>query len=185
MRRLTVIVAAMMLATLPLSAQEHKRPDYGKNEIGVSYGYLTNNMTVAVFAEVLTLGHSDIDSFYSGGASINYLHYVHPVVGVGAVATYEYGWEPEHAADFHHHYYTLMPQVKIYWFNRKYVAMYSRIGIGATYLHGRRDGVRDTSWRPAFQLSGICLEAGGRVRGFLELALGNMGNLLAGVKVNF
>lgn len=186
MRRLTVIVAAMMLATLPVSAQEHKRPDYGKNEIGVSYGYLTNNMTVAVFAEVLTLGHSDIDSFYSGGASINYLHYVHPVVGVGAVATYEYGWEPEqNGADFHHHYYTLMPQVKIYWFNHKYVAMYSRIGIGATYLHGRRDGVRDTSWRPAFQLSGICLEAGGRVRGFLELALGNMGNLLAGVKVNF
>lgn len=78
MRRLTAIVAAMMLATLPLSAQEHKRPDYGKNEIGVSYGYLTNNMTVAVFAEVLTLGQANIDTFYSGGASINYLHYVHP-----------------------------------------------------------------------------------------------------------
>lgn len=189
MRRVTAIVAAMMLATLTLSAQrpqERPKAEYGKNEIGVSYGIITTNMTTAVFFDLLTLGHADIDSFYSGGASINYLHYVHPNVGLGAIATYEYGWEPsEVATDFHHHYYTVMPQTKLYWFNRKYVGMYSRIGIGATFVHGRKDGVRDTSWRPAFQLSGICIEAGGRVRGFLELALGNMGNILAGVKVNF
>lgn len=175
----------MAMTTLSASAQE-RMPDYGKNEITVSYGGPSTMNVISLFGIIITLGQAELDTLYTGGISVGYLHYVHPYIGVGAMATYEYGYTPaERKTQSSHHYINVMPQAKFYWFNHKHIGMYSRIGAGAMYVHGAIDGERHSYLSWTYQLSAICLEAGGKVRGFLELGSGCMGMIVAGVKVNF
>lgn len=181
-RTLLLTIFVLMFGAPTLSAQE----DYKRNEISVSYGTVTNTQITNLFVEFVSLSFAELDIRMSGAANFEYLRYVKRGIALGGGLTYEYGREPRNA-DFRcrNHYITLMPTAKFYWFNLEHVGMYSRLGLGATFMYGESDGEHGTAWRAAFQLSGICLEAGGKVRGFIELGYGTQGLALAGIKVRF
>lgn len=183
MRRfLIVLCSAMILGAMPIYAQN----DGAKQELSVSYGVVTNNNMGNLFMELITLSFAEVDLRFSGAANIDYLHRLSNTVWLGASGSYEFGREPRDAKfESRHHYITLMPTAKFFWFHRDKFAMYSRLAVGCTYIHGRSDGERDQLFIPAFQLSPIALEAGGKVRYFLELGLGTQGIALTGVRFRF
>lgn len=76
------------------------------------------------------------------------------------------------------------------WFNHKYVAMYSKFGIGLISYHGdaRALGFGASGWvpfpLPTAHISPVCIEAGNpRVRFFAELGFGSQGLLQSGIRV--
>lgn len=199
MRGLFLLVVVAMFSVTTLSAQGvntepgmpvkevNDEPVYGKNEIRVSYGALTFNQGVNLFVEIITLTFAQMDINLTGSVNIEYLRYLQRWASVGVSASYEYGREGESAeTKARHHYITLMPTSKLYWLNRAHFGMYSRLGVGATYVHGYTDNENTSHWRPAFQLSGVCLEAGGdSVRGYLELGWGTQGFVQLGISTRF
>lgn len=199
MKKFFLLVVAAIFSVTTLSAQdlaaesespvEEVRQElvYGKNEIRVSYGALTFNQGVNLFVEIITLSFAQMDINLTGSVNIEYLRYLQRWASVGVSASYEYGREGKNEeVKSRHHYITLMPTTKLFWFNRAHFGMYSRLGVGATYAYGHIDGEDNSHWRPAFQLSGVCLEAGGdSVRGYLELGWGTQGFVQLGISTRF
>ena len=187
---LIALMSTMTHTAMAENPNASLRPSYGKNEISASYGLLSANRAYHGVIKLFTFGFAHTNTMSTGTASIGYLRYVHDVVGIGVIGAYEYGWHNDtgyYGGSYtsHQHYLTMMAQVKLYWFNRRYVGMYSRFAAGAQYSQGTFSTEAVPTWRAALQLSPICLEAGGRVRGFLELGIGDIGYLNVGVKVNF
>ena len=199
MKKFFLLVVAAIFSVTTLSAQdlaaesespvEEVRQElvYGKNEIRVSYGALTFNQGVNLFVEIITLTFAQMDINLTGAINVEYMRYLTHWATIGVSASYEYGREGKNEeVKSRHHYITLMPTTKLFWFNRAHFGMYSRLGVGVTYAYGHIDGEDNSHWRPAFQLSGVCLEAGGdSVRGYLELGWGTQGFVQLGISTRF
>ncbi len=182
MRKILLLTALVSLFSISTAAAQ----DYGRNEISVSYGTVSHTQITNLFVELITLSFAEVDIRFTGTMTAEYLRYVSRGIALGGTFVYEFGREPQ-GADFkcRSHYMSLMPTAKFFWFNKEHVGMYSRLALGATYMHGVAEGDKLWKVRPAFQLSAICLEAGGKVRGYFELGYGTQGLALAGVKVRF
>lgn len=99
---------------------------------------------------------------------------------------------------FSMNFITVMPSVKLQWFNTNVVGMYSKVALGASVMAVPKtidvvvDGQtqkesldRMPSVLPAFQANPICIEVGGQnVRGFLETGWGMQGLIMGGVRIN-
>lgn len=189
MRKLLIVALFSLLASATLSAQQQPSDlggEFRRHEINLSYGFPTSTMALTTFVKIITLGFAEVDNMSVGALNLDYLCYPIKHIGVGATAGYEYCFEPANA-DYtaRYHYMTLMATAKFYWFNKPYVGMYSRIALGATYGVGATNGERHLRLLPAYQVSGVGLEAGGKVRGFIELGSGSMGVFQGGVRVKF
>ena len=90
-----------------------------------------------------------------------------------------------------------MPSVKFNWLRKNKWGLYSKVALGATLAHYSEQNFDDSGRRVDdkgssndvffnFHASLIGVEAGGRnVRGFAELAIGEQGILLGGVRYKF
>lgn len=160
--------------------------EFRNHEIGVGYGLYTGPQLLNLFAEIVSFSLAKVDLRSSGAVSASYLYYPIKHVGVGGTVGYQRGREPA-GADFtcSRNYVTAMAMAKAYWFNKPYIGMYSSLSVGASYIFGEYNGASERMWRLAGQLSAVGLEAGGRLRGFVELGLGTMGLLRMGLCIKF
>lgn len=170
----------------PTEPQAVRGGEFRNHEIGVSYGIYTGPQLLNVFVEILSLSFAEVDLRSTGAVSASYLYFPIKHVGVGGTLGYQRGREPV-GAEFtcSRNYVTAMATAKFYWFNKPYVGMYSSLSAGATYIFGEYNGASERMWRFAGQVSAVGLEAGGRLRGFIECGLGTMGLLRAGLCVKF
>ena len=185
MKKIILTLALLAFLGSEISAQQPTE-QWAKHEIGVSYGIGTEQMYVNTLIYIISLGIIPKDMQFSGAVGAEYLYYVSDRIGVGATLAVEYGREHEGAKkSLHHHYITTMPSAKFYWFENPHFAMYSRIAGGATVGIGEVEGARDISVIPALHFSGVSIEFGAKVKGYIELGVGALGTLQAGVRCRF
>lgn len=88
---------------------------------------------------------------------------------------------------------SIIPTAKFDWLRKKYFGMYSKLGMGVSFMHeSQKDDVdggldySDTETIFNVQVSLLGIEAGSRnIRGFVELGMGEQGILLAGLRYKF
>ena len=190
MRRLLFATIATLAISFGASAQgvsAQQGAEYRPHEVSLSYGYITQQFLVNNFIHRVTLGQGDIEPMLFGAVSGEYLYFVNKHIGVGGTLSYEYGREAPNKENLkaRFHYCTVMPTAKFYWFNRPYVGMYTNISAGATFGLGTKNGEFETRILPAFHLGAVGLEAGGQLRGFLEVGFGVKGFIQAGIRYKF
>ena len=118
---------------------------------------------------------------YTPGIEVHghYLYNVHKNVGIGLLGISEFYKHRDGSGVF----LSAIPVVRLYYYNSKHFAMYSKLGIGV--LVGIENGEVDAI--PMVNLSGFGMEFGDqRWRGFTELLpIGSVGILNFGVKHSF
>lgn len=171
------------------SGSKIKINTHRKHEISLNYGYGSFNQIIGAVIVIGSFGLAHRDLEYTGAIGAEYLYYPIANIGVGGSVVYEYGHGTSgenNENHSRHHYITLMPTAKFYWFNQAHVGMYSRLGVGATYVSGKYNDAPDNSWRPAFQASLVSIDFGREgFRGFLELGCGTQGFISGGFRVRF
>ena len=88
---------------------------------------------------------------------------------------------------------SIMPMAKFDWLRKKCVGLYSKLGLGATFMHESQkdDAPGGTDYSKTkvvanFHVSLLGVEAGSEhVRAYAELGMGEQGILLAGLKYKF
>ena len=88
---------------------------------------------------------------------------------------------------------SIIPAAKFDWLRKKYFGMYSKLGVGLSFMYESqkddRSGGTDyskTTVIPNIQASLLGIEAGTQnIRGFAELGLGEQGIILAGLRYKF
>ena len=185
-----------MMTTVSVNAQNVD--DEPRNQIAISYGYMSNSNWIDAFenfSEAIVGGRADNETFI-GPISVEYFYRLNnPLVNVGAIVAFGLSKEDVHGAydgDLKHNYYTFMPAMKLDWFRREHVAMYSKIAAGITYrtekidYKGQRNDDTDNSVHFSGQLTGFGVEFGSReFRGFVEGGFGEQGLFLAGLRCRF
>ena len=131
---------------------------------------------------------------------LQYLYNVNKHIGVGALLDFDYCYEQTYlpvekyneegrfiGSDLREQklgtgWFSISPVARFYWFNTKYFAMYSRVGLGITLSIGQESNL-------VFQpnVSPISMEIGGtRMRAYAELlSIGTLGIVNAGFKFSF
>lgn len=209
MKNTVLSIAILMAACFSLNAQEQEfeykgaaRPDL--NEFNFSYGTPTAAWVVTLytlpFAETLfetlfsifmPLG-VDIPSYSvsTGSFGVEYMRYLKSGrVAFGGLLCYENLMlrnvdkkDPSKNWSENTHLMTVMPSIKVAWFNRKHFGMYTRAAIGVTAIMGKNRTIPYL----ALQVSAVGMDFGGRrCRGFLEYGFGTQGIFVAGVKTCF
>lgn len=115
--------------------------------------------------------------------AVHYAYCYNEKLGIGATVSYEH-------VDKKEFYYSLMPQVKWNWYNHKYFSLYSRVGLGVTYVYYMNRDMYDADSQhrffPAFHLSPIGIEAGWEhFRAFFDAGAGAQCFIQIGVKCRF
>ncbi len=85
------------------------------------------------------------------------------------------------------HAVTVMPMARFTWLNRRWVRMYSSLGLGATFGYGRFDteGSRPENAMIAFQVTPVGISVGRSFFGFAEIGLGAQGVFMMGIGYKF
>ena len=135
-------------------------------------------------ATVFSLGEADIKDISSTGAiSLEYMRWVSPHVGVGALGVYELcPMTFEDNTSSRSHLISVMPAAKFAWLGKDHFGMYTKIaaGVGAAF----DDGSADFSF--AAQVNPVGMDFGGQsFRGFLELGWGMQGLVMFGLRKSF
>lgn len=103
-------------------------------------------------------------------------------------------WDCYHTiGKMHKNLFYVMPEATIYWFKKKYVSMYSKVGVGIEFEIDRRiisepnyKKTVSNSRHLCYQVSPVCVEVGGRYwRGFAEIGYGMQGIAQYGGKYTF
>ena len=197
MKKIVLMVVAAMMATMTVQAQNEDL----KNEIGVSYGAglsligdgIGNGIGKA-FGQLGGYKYTNDKQF--GSLSVEYFRHLNSNnrVAIGGIFSYSrYGEDVQKdnvkVGDRNRNYFTLMPAVKYYWVNKNNFGLYSKVAVGATYMSSKvtEKGVDESNSKMYFmcQVSGIGVEFGGKLRGFVEAGVGEQGIVLAGLKYKF
>ena len=178
---LTALIAS---AGTSLSAQE--KVDYtGTHEVDVSVG--ASSIRYLTLFE--SLGHGfDYDGTTTADETIlptfkaEYGYNIVSWLNIGAGANYSYSKIPllytednSPAWDERIHFANVTFNIKFYWLNRKWIRMYSGIGVGVGFLmsdcSGRTDGgpLCETHVLPAFDVRLLGLTVGQKLYGRLEI----------------
>ena len=194
MKKIVLMVVAAMMATMTVQAQNEDL----KNEIGVSYGAglsligdgIGNGIGKA-FGQLGGYKYTNDKQF--GSLSVEYFRHLNSNnrVAIGGIFAYSRYGEDElkdniKVGDRTRNYFTLMPAVKYYWVNKNHFGLYSKAAVGATLMTYKATGQENDS-KVCFmcQVSGIGVEFGGKLRGFVEAGVGEQGIVLAGLKYKF
>lgn len=170
-----------------------------RNEITVSYGRATVMDVAYLFANALasafTFGNVKIDNYHANGSvNAEYYRVLSKTFSVGGQFSWSGGKadllnkENVKTGTSNYSAFTMMPSAKAFWFRKKHVAMYSKLGLGVTLLDGFSDDTEDRNYSPFFaaQLGAVCIQAGGKhVRGFLEAGGGMAGCITGGLSISF
>ena len=189
------VFAALILAVLipasGLKAQEVRPAP--SNYVCLSYGEGSmvqfSFFLGASLAEAFTAGHADIKEVRTSGSfTIGYARAVKKWLWVGGEFCYENcmivsSGDRNGGSSGGANAMNLMGACRMSWFDRQHFAMYSKLCAGAILVGG---GDSKASPGFAFQVSPVCLEAGGeRFRGFMECGWGVQSLLAAGVRYRF
>ena len=199
MKRFALIILVCLLAFPDANAQSEWAPHRLPDEINVSYGLVSIPSFAMVLGgalgTVFTFGLAKMDEFGTTGAiSVGYYKYLTDHFAVGGDlcyerlllgfagytgdSTYENKLTPNHST-----FYSVMPGIKLSWFNREHFGMYSKLNAGA-FLQTSSQGESDsTNFSFGFQVDPIAMEFGGMsFRGFVEAGIGMEGLVKAGVR---
>ena len=168
----------------------------------------------ALITGVMTGGHyvgttTYADEKYVPALSAEYFHHISKVVSVGGIAAFNgysrdmyCNWQSsdgstrkEKVGKGEKYFATLMPAVKFDWLRKKNFGLYSKAAVGVTYMfekevqdnHGESKKVNDDSKLMFnFHATLLGVEAGSqKLRGFIELGVGEQGMMQAGVRYKF
>lgn len=177
-----------------------------------SFADFESLLVSSVVTTIVSGGH--MESHYRYGNekttpafAVEYFYHVSKVIGIGgylayngmsrdmyAVVNYDNGTsEEEYTGKATRNNFSLIPTVKIDWLRKKHFGMYSKVGLGVSFMNEKQkdDTEGGTDWSettviPNLHVSLLGLEAGSEsIRGFAELGIGEQGIVFAGVKYKF
>ena len=181
------ILLTLVLLTLALAA--NAQPPY-KNEVAVGSGLIaTSDLQTIGYRLVRSLmdltadEENPVETINSGINSAEYFHYLGDLVAVGGVVAYHNFRvkQSDYSTDFTS--YSLMPAVKLSWYNRDHFSSYSKLALGASLLHEATNG--EATNRVSFngQITFLGIDAGWkRLRIFGEIGFGQQGLAMTGIR---
>ena len=191
MKKITALLLALCLVCSVYGRDK-------KNELGLSYSQFTVPQFAYVFGGVLgvafSLGTFTFENMVLPGAlSLEYTHYVNNTFGFGGTLTGDYmtadkytGKDENKKYDgkFRLSFLSVMPHVKIGWFDNPHFGMYTKLAAGGAFQLDNSDS--NGGFTFAAQVSPVCMDFGGdSLRGYLELGLGMQGIVSLGIKKRF
>lgn len=211
MKKVVLVFAALLLLAAPcLRAQSVQDEFIPFQELEVGSGLFSVPQLAltmgAVFGTAFSFGLASFDNLkFSSAISAEYYYNLKPHVAVGGAAVFDSIWgdqmrkntstgEYEPSGKFSGLFLSLMPAVKFSWLNHEHFRIYSKLAAGGSIgttpgsdseESSRADGASDTDngiqFIPAFQVSPVCLSAGGgHCWGKLEFGVGMLGLVQAG-----
>jgi hypothetical protein len=198
MKKIILLAAAIMMATVNVNAQDGYEDT--KHEVAISAGGMSNSQWIDVLEEITTVivGATYKNEHFFGPISAEYFYHAKNWLGVGAILTYGQSSQDMYLAGTKdgkatNTYTTLMPAAKFNWLRKKYFGMYSKVAVGATLRHESIDSddpqeedYSNSDVHFNWQVSALGIEAGSpRIRGFVELGVGEQGMGLIGLRYKF
>ncbi|MBP5365583.1 MAG: hypothetical protein J6Y82_06640 [Bacteroidales bacterium] len=204
---------ALIMSNIPASAQY----EYSPNQASAGIGLITHCDILEITSDIILTGFGVAEMKFGSddeaGIAYNFQYNRRFTKHLSAGADFTYqritngvypGWiekslskeeKNEMVGKMKSHYLSLIPLAKLFWFDTKYVGMYSKLGLGITFLDREYDPckaqyshVEKNSNRHCFlglQLSPIGIEVGRDMRGFLEFGYGTMGLINFGLEATF
>ena len=198
MKKIFLMVTVALMTAMNVNAQNENL----HHEVSLSYGV----GSIAQFGDGLGEGIGLIfsdkeydDGFILGPITAEYFyHFNNPRLAVGGSLSYS-KWDSdvlnrkshEKVGECNRNFFSVMPSVKYYWVNKNHFGLYSKAAAGVGILTNKSKDFetmkdkKETSAYFMFQASLIGAEFGGKVRGFVELGVGDQGFLQAGIKYKF
>ena len=177
-----------LTATLAANAQ----PPY-KNEVAIGTGMIaTSDLQSIGYRLVRSLMNltadedNPVETVNSGCNSAEYFHYLGDLVAVGGVLAYHNFSVKQTDYQTHFTSYSLMPAVKLSWYNRDHFSSYSKLAVGASVLHEVSN--EEATNRITFngQITFLGIDAGWkRFRLFGEIGFGQQGLAMTGLRYRF
>lgn len=150
------------------------------------------------------------EEHYTPAIAAEYFYHYSRFISVGGIVAFNanscdmyYTWKegkdgPEHnelCGKARHQNFSIMPIVKFEWFRLKYFGLYSKAGLGTSFMYetrkdnSNREGAADyhhLSVTPNFQITIAGVEVGTPTwRAFSEFGLGEQGAICGGLRYNF
>lgn len=190
--KIWMLAAALVCGATMVNAQDTK------HEIGISYGAGSNSKILSALDDLVDLtatgGAVSYDNEkFVGPIAVEYFYHLSPKVGIGGIASYANTKKDAlvgstKQGDAKVNFFTVMPAVKLGWFEKDHFGMYSKVAAGLTFRSEKQDwaDISENNVKFNFQVSLVGLEVGSQtVRGFAELGVGEQGIILAGLRYKF
>ncbi len=182
-----LFLLVILTATLAANAQ----PAY-KNEVAVGAGLIATSdiqsiayRLIGSLMDAIADEENPLEAVNSGSNSAEYFHYLGDLVAVGGVIGYHNFSLKQAGVQNTFTSYSLMPAVKLSWYNRDHFSSYSKLALGASLLHELHSEGDGATNRVVFngQITFLGIDAGWkRLRLFGEVGFGQQGLALAGLR---
>jgi hypothetical protein len=181
-----------MLVLLTGALAANAQPTY-KNEVAVGTGLVATSdlqsiayRLMAGLMEMVADEESPLESVNSGCNSAEYFHYLGDLVAIGGVIGYHSFSLKQGDVQNAFTSYSLMPAVKLSWYNRDHFSSYSKLALGASLIHElQSNGEAEATNRVSFngQITFLGVDAGWkRFRIFGEVGFGQQGLAAIGLR---
>jgi hypothetical protein len=221
-----VALVAMMAVTASAQKREYYNTKHeigvtiGAGAVTEIFSGLADFANVAVEAAVSSVATFGLvssnytygDESYLPNITAEYYYHVSPGIAVGGFVGFNgmnrdmiYQWRDNVSGTTHEEKagtakrlnISVIPAVKFDWLRTKYFGMYSKLGVGVSFMYESQEGdtngdkvkkadYSDTTVIPNLQASFVGMEFGSEnFRGFAELGIGEQGILLGGLKYKF
>lgn len=178
-------IAVILLATLCSGAFAQVER---KNEVSLSVGAASISDVYNSLAKMMTSLMADftdtaVDFTSVGSLSGEYFHRVGGLVSVGGLISFNnLVVKSEGEITEVTNYFSLMPGIKLHWYEREKFSAYSKFAVGARakFATEEKAVVKFTG-----QASLLGIEAGGRFRVFVEAGVGEQGLGVLGLRYRF
>lgn len=181
----------LILAFLTFAVAATAQPRY-KNEVAVGAGMIATSdlqsisyRLMASVSDLFVDEDNPVETLNSGSNSAEYFHYLGDLVAIGGVISYHNFSVVHSGAKDTFTSYSLMPAVKLSWYNRDHFSSYSKLALGASLLHELLNEQEGATNRVVFngQITFLGIDAGWkRFRFFGEVGFGQQGLAVAGLR---
>lgn len=182
----------LLLAFLAGMMAANAQPAY-KNEVAVGAGLIATSdlqsITYRLMAKMLGVfadEENPLETVNSGSNSAEYFHYLGDLVAVGGVIGY-HNFSVKQGGDLNAFTsYTLLPAIKLSWYNREHFSSYSKLALGASLLHKEQSEGPSNAVTFNGQITFLGIDAGWRrLRFFGEVGFGQQGMAYTGIRYRF
>ena len=179
------LILAFLTAALAATAQ----PAY-KNEVAVGSGMIATSdlqsisyRFMAMISDAFAEEENMVQTLNSGSNSVEYFHYLGDLVAIGGVIAYHNFSVVQPNSKDTFTSYSLMPAVKLSWYNRDHFSSYSKLALGLSYLHKVMSEEAADSAIFNGQITFLGIDTGWkRFRVFGEVGFGQQGLAFAGLR---
>lgn len=197
MKRYLLTIGVALFTLLSASAQDNMNLP-GFHDLSLSAGYGSNMQFMDKYTKIIS-GYPSIeakDFRFFPTVTAEYSYRLSNRLAVGALLSFdvatsnivnEGGIKDTKAKDY---WYSLMPQMRYYWYSDKMKNIYSKASVGLMARRNKYENANDIIERfrhfdVAWQVSAIGFEYGNLICGFAEAGFGTQGFVVAGVRVKF